>query len=98
MESSAASAHVRKRENLRLSKIRREDGLISAGEHAEYCRIFTDWHARAVSLDGVLRQYLEMIEDRVLALRRDEVLESLRTSLLTLAPRCRATRVDELAG
>jgi hypothetical protein len=85
MEFSAASNHIRHREELRLSTARRAEGLISAEEHAEDYAAFNNWRARAVLFDGVLRQYLEMIEDRVRVIRQGPVVESLRTALLTLA-------------
>lgn len=85
MELSAASSHIRHREELRLSRTRRDEGLISAEEHAKDYEAFNDWRGRAVLFDGVLRQYLDMIEDRVRVIRRDTIVESLRTALLTLA-------------
>src|SRR5687767_5028665 len=85
MESSATSSHIRHREELRLSRTRWDEGLISAEELARDYEAINDWRARAVLFDGVLRQYLDMIEDRVRALRRDTIVESLRAALLTLA-------------
>lgn len=85
IESSAARNHIRQREAVRLAEVDRDAGLISEEKFAETYRDFVTWRGRAVGFDGVLRQYLDIVMDRVRVVCRDPVVDSLRTALLTLA-------------
>ncbi|WP_409495992.1 hypothetical protein [Amycolatopsis sp. cmx-11-12] len=85
IEARAAQAHIRHREAIRQAEIDRDAGLISDIEFAEEYGSFVNWRQRASVFDGILRQYRDMVLDRVWIVRRDPVVDCLRRSLLTLA-------------
>lgn len=85
IESGAIQICVHHREAIESAEADRDAGLISAAEYAEKYREYAEWRQRSVGFDSVLRQYLDMAVDRVRAIRRDAVTESLRQALLTLA-------------
>ena len=85
LESNAAKSHIQHRDAIRQAEADRDAGLLSHEKYAEEHRDFVDWRLRAAVFDGVLRQYLDMVRERLRVLRRDPVLDSLRQTLLALA-------------
>ena len=85
IEARATHARIDQRDTLRQAEIDRDAGRISDDEFTEKRDAFVAWRQRAAGFDEILRPFLDRARDRVRAVRRDTIIDGLRSSLLTLA-------------
>lgn len=85
IEARATHAQIHQRDTFRQAEIDRDAGRISDDEFAEKRDAFVAWRQRAAGFDEILRSFLDRASDRVQTVRRDTIIDCLRSSLLTLA-------------
>ncbi|OXM42798.1 hypothetical protein [Amycolatopsis alba] len=85
IEANANHGATLRRDKIKLAEKQHRAGLMTALEHATQYRDFIAWRERASLFNTVLHQHLAQAADRVRKLHRDNVVESLRHSLLALA-------------
>ncbi|QFU86684.1 hypothetical protein [Amycolatopsis sp. YIM 10] len=85
IEARATHARIDQRDTFRQAEFDRDAGRISDDEFTEKRDAFVAWRQRAAGFDEILRPFLDRADDRVRAVRRDSIVDCLRSSLLTLA-------------